>query len=69
LCGKHLRSRSFGIKPLSAIYFRKCLAAAAPWRPFDLERVALKCGRIEIALACESDHALPARLPDLAERY
>jgi hypothetical protein len=65
---KYLCLCGFGIEPLRAVDFWKRLAAPAPGRPLDFEGVAGEHRRIEVALSTERDNALPAPLPDLAQR-
>src|ERR1700730_3990076 len=55
------------VEPFRAIDFGKSLLAAASWRPFDLESVALNCPHIQVEIGGESLDDLAAALSNLAQ--
>lgn len=50
------------IEPFSAVDFGESLLAAASWRPFDLESVALNCPYIQVEIGGESLDDLAASI-------
>ena len=54
-------------EPLRPIDLRKILSAPAPWRPLQLEHIALDRAHIEIAFDGKGDDALSALLDHLAQ--
>src|SRR5262245_52371085 len=56
-------------EPFCAVDLGEGRQAAAPRRPFKLERVGLEHGRIEVAFDRKGRHDLAAPLNDFAERH